>query len=320
MFDVGTGLSILVTGDDFSLLYDAGSNDDRRTGRGDRAVAYLEAVLGPSGPSRCADREGAPDVAERTIDHVFLSHPHRDHVSFMPDVLACFAVKNVWDSGKESDTEVYGAFVEAARREPGAKLHSGRLDGAAEPAREGERIELGRGATATILSVRPDAKDPNDASIVVRLDLGRVSVLLTGDATGGERRDPSAPPAKNSVEADLLARHRRSLGVDILQVGHHGSETSSRSAFLDAVSPRFALVSAGPTPYGRVVLPDAEVTSALAAHGARVLRTDENDEGCRTEPAKMGPDADGSPGGCSAVTLRIDRAGAIHVEPGPLRD
>ncbi len=320
MLDVGTGLSILVRGEDFTLLYDAGSNDDRRTGQGDRAVAYLEALLGPSGPRSCAAREGANDEPERTIDHVMLSHPHRDHVSFLPDVLGCFAVKNAWDSGRDSDTDAYAAFLDAARREPGLVLHSGRGSGSTAPVREGDRIALGRAATATILSIRPDAKDVNDASIVVRLDLGRRSVLLTGDATGGERRDPPAPPQRGSVEADLLARHRGELRVDVLQVGHHGSKTSSRAAFLDAVSPTIALVSSGPMPYGHVVLPDEEIVRALASRGARVLRTDVDDEACRSAPEKVGPDADGAPGGCSAITLDFDRASHLSVRDGPRSD
>ncbi len=319
MLDVGTGLSILVAGEDFTLLYDAGSNDDRKTGQGDRAVAYLEAILGPSGSAACQSREGAEGVAQRPLDHVFLSHPHRDHVSFLPDVLDCFAVKTVWDSGAVADTETYAAFTEAASREPGVVYRSAKV--LSSPSfREGDRITLGRAASAEILSVRPDARDLNDASIVVRLDLGRVSVLLEGDATGGDRKDPASAPSRSSVEAALVARHRKEIDVDVLQVGHHGSMTSSRTAFLDAVSPKIALVSAGPQPYGRVVLPDAEVIHALEARGTKVLRSDENDEACRSDEAKIGPDRDGAPGGCSAVTLRIDEAGQIRIEPGPRRD
>ena len=51
LIDVGTGLSVLVHGSDFALLYDAGTND--RQEKQSRVVEYLRAALGPSG-TRCA--------------------------------------------------------------------------------------------------------------------------------------------------------------------------------------------------------------------------------------------------------------------------
>ena len=323
MLDVGTGLSILVKGHDFTMLYDAGSNDDRGTREANRTVAYLEHELGASGPARCQNGAAPSDAAERPIDHVFLSHPHRDHLSFLADVLGCFAAKNVWDSGNDAKSDGYQAFVDAVAREPGVTYHRARPSDDGTPSvgfREGDRLALGERASARVLSVRPGARDANDASIVLRVDLGRASMVLEGDAGGGDRKDPSSSPGRSSVEAELLARHRRELDVDILQVGHHGSKTSSRNAFLDAVSPRIALVSTGPMPYGDVVLPDAEVIAALGAHGARVLRSDEDDVACRTSMQKMGADDDGAPGGCTAYTLDIDGHGRIEVTRGPASD
>lgn len=333
MFDVGTGLSILVGGDDFSMLYDAGSNDDRVERPQNRSVAYLEKILGASGPAACRVEPSA-DTAELPIDQVFLSHPHRDHLSFLGGVLGCFAVANVWDSGKSSDNDGYQGFLDAVAHEEGVTYHHaigarGEGDERRIPRsvgfKENDSIHLGDGAIARVLSVRPDARDPNDASIVLRVDLGRVSMLFEGDAGGGPRKDPSSPPGRGSVEADLLEHHAGDIDVDILQVGHHGSMTSSRGAFLDAVSPRYALVSTGPMPYGEVTLPDPDVIRALEAHHAKVLRTDANDDGCRSRSdppgtSKMGIDADGAPGGCSAFTLLIDASGRITVEQGPDHD
>src|SRR3546814_3981510 len=72
-------------------------------------------------------------------------------------------------------------------------------------------------------------------SVVVRLDLGSRRILLAGDAEGGERKPPSEPPESGSVEAKLIACCAADLKSDVLIVGHHGSLTSSRRAFLDAV-------------------------------------------------------------------------------------
>jgi competence protein ComEC len=320
VLDVGTGLAVLVRGRDFALLYDGGSNDDLATGKRNRLLAYLEEALGPSSDATCrpSAADDAPPVRERTIDHMVLSHPHRDHLSLLPDVLRCYDVDHVWDSGKESTTDIYERFARAAQEEPGVVLHQGASGGrprweGARPFAAGERVALGQGAELTVLSVDPEAKDANDASIVMRLDLGRVSVLLPGDATAGERDDPSDAPSRSSVEGRLLAGDRRALDVDVLVVAHHGSSTSSRSSFLEAVSPKYAIVSSGPVSYGRVVLPDASVLSALERSGARLLRTDRDDAACKVSAHKVGLDDDGEAGGCSSVALAIDETGQITV-------
>ena len=148
-----------------------------------------------------------------------------------------------------------------------------------------------------------DAKsgeDPNQNSIVVAIELGDRRLLLTGDAESGPREDPSAP--LGDVEEHLASHFADDIRADILQVGHHGSETSSRLGFLRAVHPTLALVSAGPKQYGRVVLPDAAVIDALRSVGATVLRTDEHDGDC-PDPGRIGP-PDG-PGGCDSYVISI---------------
>jgi competence protein ComEC len=325
LFDVGTGLSLLLRGPDFTLLYDGGSNDDRETGPSNRLLAYLDAAVGRSGSASCREGDGTT-YPERPLTHVFLSHPHRDHVGLLPDVIRCYRVGHIWDSGAISDTAAYGAFLSAASRERDAVYHSAR--GAppnrtiavahrthALPSwskfREGDTIPLGFSARATILSARMDDPDVNDASIVLRIDLGQRSVLLTGDSTAGPRSAPSDEPGRGSVEDHLLRMHRTAIDVDVLQVAHHGSKTSSRASFLDAVSPAWALLSSGPAQYGGVTLPDAAVVDALLQRGVRLLRTDVADRECALRPQKVGKDADGKPGGCSAARLRIAATGEI---------
>jgi competence protein ComEC len=85
--DVGTGLGILVRGPDFTLIYDGGSNDDLARGPANRMLAYLRAV--------------APTLT--TINHLVLSHPHRDHVELLPDLFDAYQIGQVWDSGRTPD-------------------------------------------------------------------------------------------------------------------------------------------------------------------------------------------------------------------------
>jgi competence protein ComEC len=92
--------------------------------------------------------------------------------------------------------------------------------------------------------------------------------------------------------------------ADVLVVGHHGSMTSSRKAFLDAVAASVFVISSGPMPYGqnRTVLPDPVIVSELESRG-QLLRTNVNDAACAMKPVKIGPDADGFAGSCDTVRL-----------------
>lgn len=329
LIDVGTGLAILVQGADFTMLFDGGSTDDSAgistSGNKSRLLAYLSAALGLPADPVCrplGDVWPASPTSSPVIDHVFLSHPHQDHNNMLDEVLRCFEVRNVWDSGALNDTSTQLAFLSGVVSEPGVRYHTALAPGANRqlrvfgqtltvPAsiewttfRDGDRVTLGAGAVFRILNADGATylNQYNDNSIVLRLDLGGTSVLLAADAEAGPRDTWTAPVGE--VEAHLLEKFRADLDVDILQVGHHGSRTSSRKAFLDAVTPRYALVSAGPTlNNGGVSFPEAEVINALEWVGAKVLRTDLNDRLC-PETNRVGVD-DTKPGGCDNYVLEV---------------
>ena len=169
----------------------------------------------------------------------------------------------------------------------------------------GAAVPLGPGSTMTVLWRGASRHaDPNENSVVVGVDAGGRRLLLAGDAEAGGRELPGTAPSRNSIEAGLLACCAAGLRADVLVVGHHGSSTSSRRTFVDAVGARVFVISSGPHPYSRVVLPDAAVVADLAGRG-RVFRTDVDDEACGLREAKVGPDADESPGGCSSIVVTL---------------
>lgn len=322
MIDVGTGLAILIQGPDFSLLYDAGTND--RDEKPLRVVSYLASVLGASGDDQCVEPGAQAPTTRRAIDHVVLSHPHLDHASALELVLHCYDVKQVWDSGRINEAVFYREFLAAVGKSTAvyrtAATVPERKDVTVkgftitiptwERFSEGDAVTLGEGARFTILHANPNGgSDMNQSSVVLAVELGRVTMLLVGDAESGPRKDPSYPVG--DVEEFLIEHHLAAIRADILQVGHHGSMTSSRRGFLDAVKPSIALVSAGPKKYGTRTLPDVEVLDALKAVGATVLRTDEHDAGC---PIAGRIGGDKGPGGCDSWVITIDPAD----DPPPL--
>ena len=314
LIDVGTGLAILVQGHDFALLYDAGTND--RDEKPIRVLAYLAAALGPSGDDLCVEPGRRVPTGRVAIPNVVLSHPHFDHASALDLVVHCYDVANLWDSGRVNDAVFYRDLIGAVARSPATTYHTA-IEVPADHVQsvkgveatitrwerfaEGDVVPLGAGAKFTILHA--DGKklpDPNQNSVVLAVQLGAERLLLVGDAESGARRDPSEPPG--DVEAFLVEQHAPEIRADILQVGHHGSKTSSRRGFLEAVKPALALVSSGPKVYGHTVLPDAEVIDELHRVGATVLRTDEHDGACDL-PRRLGGDS--GPGGCDSYIIEI---------------
>jgi competence protein ComEC len=199
----------------------------------------------------------------------------------------------------------------------GAKLPKVDLDMPAGDKIGVAAVPLGSGAAMTFLYAKGGKMpDFNANSLVVRLDLGTRHILLMGDAEAGERLEPGEPeppPTLASIEGHLLDCCAAALKADVLVVGHHGSNTSSRTPFLDAVQASTFIVSTGPTKYQSVVFPDREVMEALKPRG-KVLETDTGDAARRTSPAKIGPDADGEPGGCDNILVRIDAAGIVSAD------
>lgn len=328
LIDVGTGLAVFVEGPGFTLLYDAGSNDDTARGSRNRVIAYLRRVR--------------PTLQH--IDHVILSHPHRDHVELLPDVLAAYDIGNVWDSGRTNPICGYRMFLkqielrsiayhdaEAAGGDHVVTFASQLCYGAqlseetihfphASPITVGESIGFGPDATMRFLHATATPQSSfNENSLVVMLELGRSRMLLMGDGEAGGRRPPNILPAPSSVEGEVIVCCTDALRSDILVVGHHGSKTSSRTALLDRAGAYVFLVSAGPTKYASVTLPDREVIDELATRGT-VYRTDTHDGSCRTSPTKIGPDSDGNAGGCDNVLVEIDPDGQIRAHSYEVAD
>jgi competence protein ComEC len=98
----------------------------------------------------------------------------------------------------------------------------------------------------------------NQNSCVLRVSAGATAALLTGDIDA-------------TVEQALARERPAALRADMLMVPHHGSGSSSSAAFVNAVSPVWAVVSAGYR--NRFGHPRADVVARYAEHGARTINT-----------------------------------------------
>ena len=193
---------------------------------------------------------------DRSLDMVVLTHPDADHMTGLVALAERYRVTQALDDlGSDSNS----AQLKAAAPWLGAVTKPGIRRVVATP---GMRVAIGE-ATITVLSAGlahagPSAAGDNNDSLVLRLDYGGTSFLLTGDA-------------EREAEEQML-RARLPLQADVLKVGHHGSARSTSAPFVGAVKPRLAVIQVGAG--NRFGHPQPEVLRRLA--GTRVLRTDLN--------------------------------------------
>lgn len=185
--------------------------------------------------------------AVRRLEAVVLTHPDEDHAGGLSSVLAHVPTRVVLGPGFAGGQRGHMDGLDEARR---AQVPWRRV-------RKGDSWTTD-GVVFQVLSPAPptaDERSPNDWSVVLRITYGEFDALLMGDAD-------------DRIEAGLLDQGK----VEVLKVGHHGSRTSTSAEFVEAVSPDYALISAGArNRYGH---PHPQVLARLEDAGARVLRTD----------------------------------------------
>lgn len=200
-------------------------------------------------------RTVAPYLARRggEVAVFIISHPHDDHVGGAASLLRAMRPGLVIDPGYVGLAASYRATLAAA----------GVAHVPWERVRPGRRLQVD---DVVLEFLAPDSAwasglhDANLASTMVMATLGGSRVLLTGDAEAPE-------------EQWVLGQRTEALRAEVLKVAHHGSRTSTTSAFLNAVHPRLALISVGAANvYGH---PDAEVLDRLRDDTIPVLRTDQ---------------------------------------------
>ena len=226
--DVGQGDAILIEGPGGGrVLVDGGPGGDALSGALGRQLPFYD----------------------RRIDLVVVTHPQADHIGGFPEALESYDVGAVLDSAFETESPFHEALVDAAEK-AGVPRYAAAL---------GQTIDLGGGARIEVIGPTGlSGADPNNASTVLRVVMGEVSFLLTGD-----------------IEADgeaALVRSGAELRATVLKVAHHGSRTSTTAAFLSRVGPAIGVISVGASnSHGH---PTAGVLSRLSE--GYVLRTDED--------------------------------------------
>ncbi|MBI4187634.1 MAG: DNA internalization-related competence protein ComEC/Rec2 [Chloroflexi bacterium] len=231
--DVGQGNAVLVQKGNQQVLVDGGPSPQA-----------LTVSLGKKMP-----------FWDRRVELMVLTHPHADHITGQIEVLNRYKVGQVLSTNLADESPLYAEWL-GLIKEKDIKYTS---------ARAGQQINFG-GAVIEVLNppiplFTGTDSDIDNNGVVLSLQMGAVSFLLTGDI-------------RLETEFELIAR-RAGMDSTVLEVAHHGSATSTTAEFLAVVNPRLAVISVGKdNTFGH---PNTGVMDRLrkAIGQANIYRTDE---------------------------------------------
>ncbi|WP_337865888.1 DNA internalization-related competence protein ComEC/Rec2 [Ignavibacterium sp.] len=184
------------------------------------------------------------------IDYGFVSHLDTDHYGGFASLIHNGRVNEIYRPKPDSSDK-------SIRFEKFLKRYNLRTN-----IYDKSKIEIGK----TVLYILNDAQSDylnklssNDRSGIMKIIFGNTSFLFVGDA-------------EIPAEAYYLNHYNKFLDSDVLKVGHHGSSTSSSQEFLETISPRISLISAGiKNKFGH---PSEIVLKRLEQINSQILRTD----------------------------------------------
>jgi beta-lactamase superfamily II metal-dependent hydrolase len=228
--------TLVVSSSGKTLLFDGGDNGDGNS----VIIPYLQSLgIAP-------------------LDYMAASHYHSDHVGGLDEVYNAIGVSQaVYDRGWTYTTATYNSYANtvAAKR---------------QTAVDGQVIDLGDGVTATVIAVNGNGTLPSPFSnsnkenaycMALLIECGDFDFLVAGDLTGGFGGEDDVETSVGLEAGD----------IEVYQVNHHGSYTSSNTAFMNATTPEVAIISVPvSSSYGH---PHQEALDRIAAVGAYVYQT-----------------------------------------------
>lgn len=159
----------------------------------------------------------------KTLDYVFISHFDSDHCGGIKEILEKLKVKNLVISKQAKKSEECNQIMKIANTK---KVKIIFMDA-------GQKLKIDKDLFFSILWPNKEeliSENPlNNNSIVTKLIYGKFQMLFTGDI-------------EEIAEKKIVEEYRKNLKATVLKIPHHGSKSSSTQEFLEAVSPKIALI------------------------------------------------------------------------------
>ena len=205
------------------------------------------------------------------LDVVIGTHVHEDHIGSMSDIIDNFEVGKFYlPYNATSTTSFYKRLLKSLTIK----------NMGIEEAVIGEKFNIGNAECEIMTVNNSDPENINEESIVLEIRYGTQKYLFMGDAEV------------------INEKSREWNDIDVLKVGHHGSNTSTSSDFLKQVKPEISVISVGKdNSYG---LPKKKILDRLNKQNSVIYRTDEDgtiqivSDGNTSEVIKVDVNLDGN--------------------------
>ncbi len=246
--DEGENNTTTVTNVDGELIIDyidVGQGDSILIRQGDATM------LIDGGTSECKD-ELLEFLDEKNIDkfeYIVGTHTHEDHIGSLDDVVNTYDFDTFLFPNTQATTKTFENLV-LALQQKNKKFTAPEI---------GKEYSLGEARFQILAPNNSEYSSANNYSIVIKLTYGSNTFLFTGDA--------------ESLSEEEMLDKGFDLSADVLKIGHHGSTTSTSKDFLDAVSPKYAVISVGKDNIYN--LPTKTTMEKLEQKNIPVYRTDE---------------------------------------------
>ena len=178
------------------------------------------------------------------IDYVVGTHPDADHIGGLATVIESFAIGSIYMPKKSSTTQTYLNLLKVIKNKA-LTIHT---------AISGVNIISLDNIKVDIISPTKEYETSNESSAVIKIVYKKRKFLFMADATTDNEAD---------IKADVES--------DVVKVGHHGSDSSSKEEFVQKTKAEYAVISVGENSYHH---PYDIIVKRWESIGAEVLRTD----------------------------------------------
>lgn len=250
MCDVGQGDAYVVSYKRFQMVIDGGPNR--------KVLECIESVM---------------PIFDKNIEYVLATHPDKDHIAGLTQVLTRYKVDHIISNGRMKQTKTFLAFQDAisTSKAEHISVQAGdqfsfesvlfsilwpeeNIDKSKNEKNEENKDQSSKTSSRAIQNI----DDTNGGSIVLRLEFGAFSALFIGDL--------EIPQENRLVSSGALRP------VTLLKVGHHGSTHSTSPVFLEKLQPKYAFIGVGKNnTYGH---PTKRVLDLLEENRVKIYRSD----------------------------------------------